>query len=560
MALQAAPWMPPLDTDRFLRQELPAPDATPVDVLFVGAGPAGLAGAIRLGQLVRSDRASGGPLAGLEIGVLEKAAEIGGHCLSGAVIDPEGFRVLFPDLPDSEFPFAGPVGRERVCFLTRRGRVPLPVPPTMRNHGRFTASLCEMTRWLGEKAEELGVSLFPGFPVESLLWESGAVHGVRTVAAGLNRDGTPGPNWMPPMDVSARVTVLGEGARGPLTGAWLAASGAGGPSPQTYALGVKELWETSRDLGMTIHTMGWPLPPDVFGGSFIYPMGQNLSAVGMVAGLDAPYRDLDVHALLQEFKRHPWVASLLKGGQVAEWGAKTIPEGGYYSIPTRLSGDGVVIAGDAAGLVDVASLKGIHYAMRSGIFAAEAIADSLRAEAETGGTGGPLPGPGLAAYDERLRVSVRDGPIYRNRNMRLAFKAGIVRGGAKAAVMQLTGGAFPGGSPPDEDDAAVARPLTLPPGGDGGKLGQGGLSKVDAAYLSGNQTRDDIPSHLVVGETVPPRALELYASLCPAGVYERDGSRLVVNAPNCIDCRATDVLGPRWSPREGGSGPSYRRM
>ncbi|WP_419162098.1 4Fe-4S dicluster domain-containing protein [Candidatus Palauibacter sp.] len=528
----------------------PDEEAVPLDVLFVGGGPAGLAGAIRLAQLAARDRAEGGPLADLEIGVLEKSGELGEHCLSGAVVNPEAFRALLPNVDEAEFPFRGPVPGDRVLLLTERGKVRLPTPPTMRNHGHYVASICEIVRWLGARAEELGVNVFTGFPADALLARDGQVMGVRTTPAGLDRDGTPGGGFMPATDLSARVTVLAEGTRGPLSQAWMEREGVGGSNPQIFALGVKELWEVPNPLRAVTHTLGWPLPRDAFGGSFIYPMGEELVALGLVVGLDAPYVDLDVHALLQQFKQHPLVGEILAGGELVEWGAKTIPEGGYYAIPDRLSGDGLLITGDAAGLVDVASLKGIHYAMRSGILAAEAIGRALPA--------GDVSGARLSSYDAALRESLVRDPLYRNRNQRLAFKSGFLAGGIKAGIMQATGGTFPGTRIASRPDAAEPRATTL--GLEAAYGGERSVAKVDAVFRSGNATRDDIPSHLTVGDDVSPEMADLYASLCPAGVYERDGDRLVVNAPNCIDCKATDVLGPRWAPREGGSGPAYKRM
>lgn len=567
---------PPLPRTRFIVEEDPGPEAVPLDVLFVGGGPAGLAGAIRLAQLAARDRQEGGPLADLEIGVLEKSGELGEHCLSGAVVNPEAFRTLFPDLDEAEFPLRGRVAGDRVLLLTERGRVRLPTPPTMRNHSHHAASICEIVRWLGAQAEGLGVNVFTGFPADGLLMPGRGVLGVRTTPAGLDRDGNPGSGYMPATDISARVTVLAEGTRGPLSQAWLEREGVGSANPQIFALGVKELWEVPRPPDAVTHTMGWPLPRDAFGGSFIYPMGGSLMSMGLVVGLDAPYVDLDVHALLQRFKQHPFVRGILDGGELVEWGAKTIPEGGYHAIPDRLSGDGLLIAGDAAGLVDVASLKGIHYAMRSGILAADAIGRALSGGREgvdategEGGTEGAVSAARLASYDAAVRESLIHDPLYRNRNQRLAFKSGFFSGGLKAGLMQATGGTFPGARIPSEPDAAGPRRKRL--GLESAYAAEHAVAKVDAVFRSGNATRDDIPPHLLptaaagtpgaaVGTEVSPEMAELYASLCPAGVYERDGDRLVVNAPNCIDCKATDVLGPRWTPREGGSGPAYKRM
>jgi len=543
---------PRLPRERLLVEEAPDEEAVPMDVIFVGGGPAGLAGAIELARLAKQDAGAGGEAASLEIGVLDKAGQLGEHSLSGAVVNPSAFHELFPDLSPDDFPFRRPVTKEAVYFLTESRAVRMPTPPTMRNHGNHVASICEIVRWLGEKAEELGVNVFPGFPVDSLLVDGGRVIGVRTTPAGLGRDGAPsGTDAMPAMDLTGRVTVLAEGTRGALSQAWLEWQGVTSDNPPIFALGVKELWQVKRPLDRVVHTMGWPLPSDVFGGSFMYPMADDLVALGLVAGMDYADARFDVHHALQRMKLHPLFRPYLEDGEMVEWGAKTIPEGGYYSVPKRRHGDGLLIVGDAAGYVEVSSLKGIHYAMHSGIMAARQIFAALKADDTSEA--------GLAGYTEAVDASLVMRDLKRRRNMRLAFKDGLAVGSVKAGAMTLTGGAFPGGRIAVEEDAARAK--TLEPEAHGpapdGKLT---FSKVDAVYRSGNQTRDDIPSHLVVGEDVSAEAAELYVHMCPAGVYERDGEELVVNAPNCIDCKATDVLGPRWTPREGGSGPAYRLM
>jgi electron-transferring-flavoprotein dehydrogenase len=549
--LYPAAVQPDLPLDRLLLDEAPGEEAVPVDVLFVGGGPAGLAGAISLAQLAAADRESGGPLGDLEIAVLEKSEGLGEHCLSGAVVNPAAFHELFPDTPASDLPLRGRVESDRVYFLTEGRGIRVPTPPSMRNHGHHVASVCEIVRWLGDRADELGINLFTGFPADALLQQEGRVVGVRTTPAGLDRDGNPGSGFMPSTDLSARVTVLSEGTRGALTQAYLAQEGVGSANPQIYALGVKELWEVKRAPENVIHTLGWPLPGDAFGGSFLYPMGDDLVSLGLVVGLDSPYRDLDVHALLQALKQHPLIDSYLRDGELVEWGAKTIPEGGYHAIPDRLHGEGLLIVGDAAGLVDVASLKGIHYAMRSGMLAARAIYDALAADDPSAER--------LGVYDLRLRESLAGDPLYQNRNQRLAFKSGLIRGGARAFLMQLTRGTFPGGRIDGEPDVEARRTKEM---GDpvAAADATGALQKVDAVFRAGNATRDDIPSHLIVGDEVGSGMAGFYEHLCPAGVYERRGEELVVNPPNCVDCKATDIVGPRWLPREGGSGPSYNRM
>ena len=537
---------PKLPTDQLI---LPlgtpgAGDTMELDVLIVGAGPAGLACAIELAKLAKRD--------GVEwnIGVLEKAEALGEHSLSGAVVNPRAFRELFPDLTDADFPFRGPVTREAVYLLTADGKWHLPTPPTMRNHGNYVASLCEIVRWLGERAEALGVNLFTGFPAAALLVDGERVAGVRTTATGLGRDGEQLGGYTAPNDLTAKVTALAEGTRGALSQAWLEWRRVGSSNPQLFALGVKEIWETKQPLDAVIHTMGWPLPTDAFGGTFCYPLEPNLVALGIVVGLDYHDANLDVHVLLQRLKGHPLFRDLLRGGELVEWGAKTIPEGGFYALPQRRSGDGLVLLGDAAGFVDVPSLKGIHYAMQSGMYAARVIHAALRDDGPSAAA--------LADYDALIDGSYVVSDMRRTRNMRLAFKDGFYVGGLKAGLMTLTGGAFPGGRiAMPADAAAPRRPGAAEPFVPDGTLT---VSKVDAVFKSGNTTRDTIPTHLVIGRDVPAKVAEFYARLCPAGVYEVEGGRLKINAPNCVDCKATDVLGPRWTPREGGSGPKYKRM
>jgi electron-transferring-flavoprotein dehydrogenase len=543
MASQFIPaqYQPSLPLEKIIIQDGSegAGDRMDLDVLIVGAGPAGLACAIELAKLAKAERTE------LNIGVLEKAEALGEHSLSGAVVNPRAFRELFPELKDADFPFRAPVANEAVYLLTAGSKLRLPTPPSMRNHGNYVASLCEIVRWLGAKAEELGVNVFTGFPAAQLLTRGAAVAGVRTAAAGLDREGKPTPGGTAPNDLVAKVTALAEGTRGLLAQAWCQWQRVRSENPQIFALGVKELWETKQQLDRVIHTLGWPLPRDVFGGSFVYPLEPNLVALGLVVGLDYHDAGLDVHGLVQRFKQHPLLRSLLAGGELVEWGAKTIPEGGFYSLPERRAGAGVVLLGDAAGFVDVPSLKGIHYAMQSGMYAARAIFQTLK-------SGAPL-----TEYDRLVSASSISSDLYRTRNMRLAFRDGFYLGGVQATLMTLTGGSFPGGRYKMLADAEVPRrPKSA------GRA-EGGVSKVDAVFKSGNATRDTIPSHLITAPAlhdVPGEVAEFYSHVCPAGVYEVGDGKLRVNAPNCVDCKATDVLGPRWTPREGGSGPRYKRM
>src|SRR2546428_7827747 len=304
-----ARYQPPLPLDKVVLRVAArgAGAGRELDVLSGGAGPAGLAGAIELARLAQREHTD------VNIGVLEKAEALGEHCLSGAVVNPRAFRELFPDLRDADFPFRGLVAKERVAFLTSRRAFTLPTPPTMRNAGNYVASLCEIVRWLGERATALGVNVFMGFPAASMLVDGRRVAGVRTAATGLDREGRPLSNYMAPNDLTAKVTVLAEGTRGSLSQGWLEWQAVPSENPQIFALGVKEIWETKRPLDTIVHTLGWPLPTDAFGGSFMYPLEPNLVGLGLVVGLD--YRDagLDVHELFQRMKLHPLFRQYLDG-------------------------------------------------------------------------------------------------------------------------------------------------------------------------------------------------------------------------------------------------------
>src|SRR3954463_12695859 len=428
----------PLPLDRLILTEPPDAEAVPMDVLFVGGGPAGLAGAIALARLVKADNNAGGELGEGQICVLQKAGALGEHSLSGAVVNPIAMRALFPELKDNDFPFRAPVAGERVYFMTENRAVRMPTPPTMQNHGYQIASICEIVRWLGEKAEALGVNIFTGFPAASLLTEGQRVTGIRTTPSGLSRTGEQGSGYTPPTDITAQITVLAEGTRGTLSQAYLQWQNITSDNPQIFALGVKEIWETLKPLDSVVHTLAWPLPRDAFGGSFMYPLSANQIALGIVVGLDYKRTTDDVHEMLQRMKSHPLFRNLLESGEMVEWGAKTIPEGGYYAIPRRRHGDGLMIVGDSAGYVEVASLKGIHYAMQSGMFAARAAFDALKKKDTSAAA--------LKEYDAMIDGSFITRDLYHRRNMRLTFqKNGFYVAGLKAGLMTVTGGALPGG-------------------------------------------------------------------------------------------------------------------
>ena len=398
--VRPADYPPPLTRDDTIAEPTDPPgERIEVGALIVGAGPAGLACAIRLGQLVEESPALAERLGEVPIAVLDKGTKPGAHLLSGAVVNPISLRSLFAGRRSTEdMPFFGRVEKESVYFLTRGRAWRILAPPTMRNHGNYVASLSQVGRWLAEEAEALGVTVLPETSADKLLVSHGRVVGVRTGDRGRGRDGEPLARFEPGSDIGAQVTVLAEGTQGYLTGAAIDRFGLHGRNPQVWALGVKEVWRVPKPLRKVIHTMGWPLRGGKryreFGGSFIYPMGDDLVSLGMVVGLD--YRDvsLSVHDLLQELKTHKLVRKILAGGERIAWGAKTIPEGGFYSLPSKLHGPGVVFCGDGAGFVNVPALKGIHYAVESGVLAAEAIAGALRPGEAIGRSGA------LSGYDD----------------------------------------------------------------------------------------------------------------------------------------------------------------
>ena len=540
-------------------------EEVPLDVLFVGAGPAGLAGALHLAELVKNSL----PGEEIEIGVLEKASSLGGHSLSGAVIQPRSLQELFPNLSFKDFPFrGGELKKEAFYFFTKSKAFPLPLPPHLKNQGTYIASLSELVRWMGQKAETLGVNLFTSCSAKALLMDGDQVLGVRTSPSGLDRNQKPTFQYSPPLDIKAKVTVLAEGSRGLLTQSYLKKQKISSPSPQIFSLGVKELWRVPKSFDKVIHTLNWPLPSLCFGGGFMYPMGKDRLSLGLVVGLDSPYKNLDVHSLLQKFKTHPFIRHALKGGEVEEWGAKTIPEGGFYSVPEKLYGHGVMMIGDSASLVNVPKLKGIHYAIQSGIYAAKALFQAIKEKdfSETK----------LKIYDQTLRDSYVMKDLKKVRNVRATFQGGLLKGLFKSFFMILTGGAFPKGKKKNSlTDAEHSRSLHLnlkenkksssdsskdknPPNSKGSLF----LEASHGVYLSKNKTRDDIPLHLKwTQKTLPKEVEDFYIHLCPAKVYERnEKGDLIAKAPNCIDCKATDVLGPRWTVREGGAGPNYKLM
>lgn len=533
------PWKP----EDFISQTEENPDENSIelDVLFVGAGPASLSSAIKLTDLAKQKGKA------LQIGIMEKAEHLGGHSLSGAVINPLVFKWLFPDKKIEELPLRQKITKESFYYLSKNYSLPLPVPPGMKSKNYYTASLCEVVRFLGQSAEQQGIHIFTSCPAEKLLMNKNKVIGVLSKAYGLNKDGTKESNADPPSKIFAKLVVLAEGSRGHLSQTYLLLENIQSKYPQTYALGVKEIWEVKKEPEGILHSIGWPLEHKTFGGSWFYPLGKGLVSVGLVAGLDSPSANPSVHDELQKMKNHSLFKKYLTAGKCIEWGAKTIPEGGYYALPDRLHGDGILILGDSAGLLNMASLKGIHYAMASGYYAAEVIIKAFEKQDFSANL--------LKEYDKKIKSSFIAKDLYIYRNLRQSFNKGLFRGLLKAGLITLTKGLFPLDfkSADLETDDKVKRHIKIP------SVKTEGHSKVSAVYLSGNKTRDKIPSHLMIKENLPKELGMFYEKMCPAGVYEQK-NKLIVNAPNCIDCKATDVLGPRWTPRERGSGPNYKLM
>ena len=561
MSVRPSDYPPPWSTgDALAVPTDPVDERIEVGVLVVGAGPAGLACAVRLGQLLEEAPHIAERLGDVPVAVLEKGKAPGSHLLSGAVVNPRALRRLFRGrLRMEDIPNYGVVEGEAVYLLGKGSAVRIPTPPTMRNEQNYVVSLSQLGRFLAEQAEAVGATILPETDAQRLLVDDGRVQGVRTGDKGRGRDGEPLSNFEPGADIVSRVTVLAEGAQGHLTAAALRRFDLEGENPQIWALGVKEVWRVPRALDRVIHTLGWPLRKPAryreFGGSWIYPMGEDLVSIGFVVGLDYRDAELSVHDLLQELKTHKLVRGILEGGERVAWGAKTIPEGGFYSLPKRLHAPGLLIAGDAAGMVNVPALKGIHYAIEAGSLAAEAAFAALQP-----GSTPSTPGA-LAPYDEAIRQSYIWDDLKQVRNMRQAFGRGFWMGGVLAGAMTATQGRLPGGPFRTERDAEQdlirtdrAKDYPKPDG----KLT---FDKLSSVYASGNRTRDEQPDHIRLQRRVPRELAEMWVRLCPAQVYEigEGNGEVTVNVTpsNCVQCGAITAKGGRLTPPEGGSGPEY---
>lgn len=512
----------------------------PVDLLVVGAGPAGLAAAIRY---KRGNK-------GASVVVVDKALKPGAHSLSGAVFEPACLDALLPGWERGQaafLPEMAPVKRDEMYFLTgkRAFRIPgLLVPPGMRHKGDRLISLARLVDWLCGAAAREGVEVYHGFSAAGLLWEKEAVRGVRLVHQGLDAGRRPKSNFLKGEEVPAKVTVIADGARGVLSREFIARFG-GGENPQVYSIGVKQVVRLpaggAMEPGRVIHALGFPCRPDVFGGGFIYGMGNDLAAVGIILGLDWPYTDLNPQQELELFKAHPFVRELLKDSKIVEAGAKTIPEGGFYALP-KLSSQGALLAGDAAGFVNMEKIKGVHYGILSGMAAADAAL-----------------GGRLESYGGNLEALGVLRELRQARNFRSVFQAGLYAGAPLSLLQAFL--PFRVGMEPDNVRTMESRRLN--------RGVQGGLDRTGLAALSRTMHREDEPPHLVIPDPARCQACEKRfgspcASFCPVEVYRRKGDAILISASNCVHCGTCTVKCPYmnivWSAPEGGEGPRYKLM
>ena len=540
------------------------------DVVIVGAGPSGLTMGIRLAQLAREQQRE------LTICILEKGAEVGAHILSGAVIEPRTLAELIPDWKEKGAPLNVPVKSDSFMYLTEKGSFALPTPPQMHNEGNYIISLGNLCRWLSEQAEELGVEIFPGFAAAEVLYDdSGAVRGVATGDMGIGKDGEPTDSYQPGVELLGRQTIFAEGCRGSLAGELMQKFNLrDGVEPQTYGIGIKEIWEVPAELhseGTTLHTIGWPLKSDTYGGSFLYHNENKQVAVGFVVGLDYRNPHLSPFHEFQRFKNHPQIRPLFEKGTRISYGARAISEGGLQSIP-RLTFPGGLLVGDSAGFLNVPKIKGTHTAMKSAMLAAEAVFELLPAEYDE-----ENPGPALEAvsYPEKLKNSWLWQELHKVRNIRPGFRKGLWLGLINAALESyLLRGKEPWTMGHHADHEQIGLKNDYPKIDYPKPDGVVSFDRASSVYLSGTFHDDNQPAHLRLRDASVPIAinLEKYDApeqrYCPAGVYEiveLDGKpALQINAQNCVHCKTCDIKDPtqniHWVVPEGGGGPAYPNM
>jgi electron-transferring-flavoprotein dehydrogenase len=545
------------------------------DVLIIGAGPAGLSCALHLADLIEQHTAANKSpaLSAENIYVLEKAREVGAHQLSGAIMDPRALRELVPDF-EKTAPLDTPVTGDAAYYFTEKGSFKLPItPPPLQNHGNYVVSLNKLAKWLGGLVEKKGVNLFTQFAGKELLYEKNGIAGVLTEDKGVDKNGKPKDNFTPGYELRAKVTVLAEGPRGSLTKDLVNHLKLDGLNPQVYGIGIKELWDvqTGRiETGYVAHMLGWPLTPDLYGGGWIYGLRDNRVSVGLVVGLEYRNPLFDPHEAFQKFKTHPFVSKILGGGKLVRYGAKTVPYGGWYSMP-RSYVDGGLIAGESASLLNSQRLKGIHTAIKSGMLAAEAIYEALCA--------GDTSAAKLSAYQRKIDRSWLKQELWNVRNFHQGFHGGLWKGLFNAGLQFVTGGR--GLVDPMRTEAGykdyenLHRDRTLVDQSTRYK-GDGKLTfdRLTDVYHSGTRHDEDQPCHLIVLEPniCGDRCVREFGNpcqyFCPAAVYEmvtdKGAPKLKINAANCVHCKTCDIADPyqiiQWVPPEGGGGPNYEGM
>lgn len=532
-------------------------DSMEFDVVIVGAGPSGLSAAIRLKQISPD----------ISVCVLEKGSEVGAHIMSGCVLEPRSLNELIPDWKEKGAPLTTAVTSDKFIFLTKNKALRLITPPYMKNHGNYIISLGSLCRWLATQAENMGVQIFSGFPAAELLMEGDRVAGVITGEFGIGKDGNKKPSYQPGVQIKGKYTLFAEGCRGSLSQKIMAKFNLRAESPQTYGIGIKEIWEVAPEKhkqGGVIHTIGWPMSMDTYGGSFLYHVENNKVLVGFVVGLDYKNPYIDPFAEFQRFKTHPAIAPVFAGGRRISYGARAINEGGLQSLP-KLTFPGGALVGDAAGFLNVPKIKGTHTAMKSGMLAAEAIAAALAGGGDTA----------LDGYTKAFEDSWVYKELYKVRNIRPAFRFGLMAGLLYAAFdTYILRGNAPWTFKNHADNKQLREAKNYQKIAYPKPDGKISFDKLSSVFLSSTNHEEDQPSHLTLKDaSVPVKVnLALYdgpeGHYCPAAVYEfveeAGAPKLQINAQNCVHCKTCDIKDPTqnivWKTPEGGGGPNYSGM